>query len=114
MIQLTYTSFRSVLISHQHVISVTCMIMPITWRYTHVYGVIIHYITDHLDPTNYLLNFGVIALHETRPRVLLRFMLKNIRNNLKHSWTQLLQGETLEDLFDGVYGAVEIYKIDVL
>ena len=89
--------------------------MPITWRYTDVYGVIIHYITEHLDPTNYLLNFGMIAVHESRPRVilrLLRFTLKNIRNNLKQSWTQLLEGETLEDLFDGVYGAVEIHKID--
>ena len=87
--------------------------MPITWRYTDVYGVIICYITDHLDPTNYLLNFEIIALHETRPRVLIRFTLKNIRNNLKQSWTQLLQGETLEDLFDGVYRAVEIHKVDV-
>ena len=86
------------------------MIMPITWRYTDVYGVIIRYITE---PTNYLLNFGIIALHETRPRAIIRFTLKNIRNNLKQSWTQLLQGETLEDLFDGVYGAVEIHKLDV-
>ena len=89
------------------------MVKPITWRSTDVYGVIIHYITEHLHPTNYLLNFGIIALHESRPRVILRFTLKNIRNNLKQSWTQLLQGETLEDLFDGVYGAVVIHKIDV-
>ena len=87
--------------------------MPITWRYTDVYGVIIHYITEHLDPTNYLLNFGIIALHESKPRIILIFTLKNIRNNLKQSWTQLLEGETLEDLFDGVYDAVEIHKIDV-
>ena len=97
----------------QHVIVVTCMIMPVTWRYTDVYGVIIRYITDHLDPTNYLLNFGIIALHETSPKVIIRFTVTNIRNNLKHSWTQLLQGETLEELFDGVYGTVEIHKIDV-
>ena len=74
-----------------------------------VYGVVICYITDHLDPTNYLLNFRIIALHETSPKVIIRFTLKNIRNNLK----QLLQGETLEELFDGVYGAVEIHKIEV-
>ena len=86
--------------------------MPITWRYTDVYGVIICYITEHLDPTNYLLIFDIIALHELRPRVILRFTLKNIRNNLKQRWTQLL-GETLEDFFDGVYGAVEIHKLDV-
>ena len=55
----------------------------------------------------------MIALHELRPKVIIRFTLKNIGNNLRQSWTQLLEGETLEDLFDGVYGAVEIHKIDV-
>ena len=87
--------------------------MPISWWYTDVYGVNIWYITDHLDPINYLLNFGIIALHELRPKVIIRFTLKNIRNNLRKSWTQLLEGETLEDLFDGVYGTVEVYKLDV-
>ena len=85
------------------------MIMPISWHYTDVYGVIIRYITDHLDPNNYLLNFGIIALHELKPKVIIRFTLKNIRNNLKKSLTQPLEGETLEDLFDGVYGAVEMH-----
>ena len=65
------------------------MIMPISCWYMDVYGVIIQYITDHLDPTNYLLNFGIIALHELRPKVIIRFTLKNIRNNLRKSWTQL-------------------------
>ena len=78
-----------------------------------MYGIIIQYITDHLDPTHYLLNFGIIALHELRPKVIIRFTLKNIRNNLRKSWTKHLEGETLEDLFDGVYGAVEMHKLDV-
>ena len=59
--------------------------MPISWHYTDVYGVIIQYIIDHLDPTNYLLNFGIIALHELRPKVIIRFTLKNIKNNLRKS-----------------------------
>ena len=87
--------------------------MPISWQYTDVYGVIICNITEHLYPTNYLLNFSIIALHELRPKVIIRFTLKNIRNNLRQSWTQLLEGETLEDLFDDVYRAVEIHKINV-
>ena len=87
--------------------------MPISWQYTDVYGVIIQYITDHLDPTNYLLNFGIIGINELSPKVIIRFTLKNFRNNLTKSWTQLIEGETLEDLFDRVYGAVEIRKIDV-
>ena len=53
--------------------------MPNTWRYTDVYEVIIRYITTHLDPTNYTLNFGIIALHEVRPKVNIRFTLKNTR-----------------------------------
>ena len=76
--------------------------MPILWRYMDVYEVIIHYITNHLDPTNYVLNFGIIALHETRPKAIIRFTLKNSRNNMKESWTQLLEGEMLEDLFDSM------------
>ena len=67
------------------------MIMPISWQYTDVYGVIIHYITENLDPTNYLLNFDIIALHKLKPKVLIRFTLKNIRNNLRQSWTQILE-----------------------
>ena len=89
------------------------MIMPLSWWYTDVYEVIIYYITNNLDPTNYKLNFSIIALHESRPKVIIRFTLKNIRNNLRKSWTQLLEGETLEDLFDGVYGTVEASKLDV-
>ena len=29
------------------------------------------------------------------------------------SWTQLLAGETLEELFDNVYEAVEVNKLEV-
>ena len=80
---------------------------------TDVYDVIICYITNHADPISYVLNFGIIALHEVRPRVIVRFTLKNARNNRKMSWTQLLAGETLEDLFDNVYEAVEVNILEV-
>ena len=76
--------------------------MPNTWRYTDVYEVIICYITNNLDSTNYRLSFSIIALHEVRPRAIIRFTLKNTTNNRKKSWTQLLAGETLEELFDCV------------
>ena len=78
-----------------------------------VHGVVIYYITEHLDPTNYLLNFGIVVLNELRPKVIIRFTLKNIRNSLRHCWTQLLEGETLEDLFDGVYESIESHKLNV-
>ena len=57
--------------------------------------------------------YSIIALHETRPKVIIRFTLKNTRNNMKESWTQLLEGETLEDLFDSVYETVESNKLEV-
>ena len=88
-----------------------CIIIPFSWRYTDVYKVIICYITNHLDPTNYGLNFSIIPLHKTRPKVIIRFTLENTRNNIKKSWTQLLEGETFEDLFDSVYGTVEANKL---
>ena len=78
-----------------------------------MYEVIICYITNHLDPTNYMLNFGIIALHKVRPRVIIRFTLKNTRNNRKKSWTQLIAGETLEELFENVYEVVEVSKLEV-
>ena len=56
--------------------------MPISWRYTDVYEVIIHYITNHLNPTNYGLNLSIIALCERRPKIIIRFTLKNTRNNI--------------------------------
>ena len=90
------------------------MIMPNTWRYTDVYAVIIHYITTHLDPTNYMLNFGIIALHEVRLRVIIRFTLKNTRNNRKQTWTQLIADETLDELFENVFEVVEASKLEVL
>ena len=60
-----------------------------------------------------MLNFGIMALNELRLKVIIRFTLKNIRNNLRKSWTQLIEVETLEDLFDCVFGAVDMHKIDV-
>ena len=74
------------------------MIMPISWKYTDVYEVIIRYITNHLDPTNYGLNFGIIALHETRPKVIIRFTLKKTRNNMKELNTTIRRGNVRRSL----------------
>ena len=75
--------------------------------------VVIWYNADNLDPMRFLLNFGVIAINEIHPKVMVRFTLKNVRNNLSKGWTQTIEGETLEDLSDSVYAAVEPQKIDV-
>ena len=56
----------------------------------------------------FLINFRVIAINEIHPKVMVRFTLKNVRNNLSKEWTQTIEGGTLEDL-----SAVEPQKIDV-
>ena len=61
----------------------------------------------------FLLNFGVIAINEIHPKVMVRFTLKNVWNNLSKGWTQTTEGETFEDLFDSVYAVVDPQKIDV-
>ena len=77
-------------------------------QYIDIYGVMIQYITNNLDPTNYLLNFRIIAINELCPKVIVRFTLKNITNTLSKIWTQIIKGESLEDLFDCVCAAVEM------
>ena len=71
--------------------NLSCMRMPISWQYTDIYGVIIQYIADHLDLTNYLFNFGIIAINQLHPKVIIQFTLKNIRNNLSKSWTKMIE-----------------------
>ena len=61
----------------------SCMIMPISWQYIDVDGVIVQYIADHLDPTNYLLYFGIIAINELCPKVIIRFTLKELDPNYR-------------------------------
>ena len=96
-----------------------CMMMPVTWRYMdiyiyiYIYIVIIQYIANNLDPTSYLLNFGVVAINEIHPKVIVRFTLKNVRNNLSKGWTQTIEGETFKDLSNSVHAAVESQKTDV-
>ena len=90
-----------------------CMMMPVTWRYTDIYSVIIWYIADNLDLVSFLLNFGVIAINEIHPKVLVRFTLKNVRNNLSKGGTQTIVGKNLEDPSDSVYAAVEPQEIGV-
>ena len=53
--------------------------MPNTWSYMDVYDIIIHYITNCADPTNYMLNFGIIALHESQTQSNCKVYIKRIQ-----------------------------------
>ena len=70
--------------------------VPNSWQYADVCGVVVRYVADHLDPTGCLLGFGMVALNELRPRVIMGFTLGDVGNGRGKSWAQLLEGETLE------------------
>ena len=51
------------------------------WTYTDIYKAIIKYIDTDLYNTDYVLNFGVVAIATQSPRASIKFCLKNIQTN---------------------------------
>ena len=51
------------------------------WTYTDIYKAIIKYIDTDLCNTDYVLNFGVVAIATQSPRASVKFCLKNIQTN---------------------------------
>ena len=51
------------------------------WTYTDIYKAIIKYIDTDLCNTDYVLNFGVVAIATQSPQVPIKFCLKNIQTN---------------------------------
>ena len=48
-----------------------------------------------LHNTDYVLNFGVVAIATQSPRASVKFCLKNIQTNKQKCWTLILTGETI-------------------
>ena len=65
------------------------------WTYTDIYKAIIKYIDTDLHNTDYVLNFGVVAIATQSPRASVRFCLKNIQTNKQKRWTLTLTGDTI-------------------
>ena len=51
------------------------------WTYTDIYKAIIKYIDTDLRNTDYVLNFGIVAIATQSPRASVKFCLKNIQTN---------------------------------
>ena len=68
------------------------------WMYTDIYKSIVRFIDSDLRNTDYVLNFGVVAIVTQSPRASVKFCLRNIQTNKKKRWTLLLYGETLKEL----------------
>ena len=79
------------------------------WTYTDIYKAIIKYIDTDLQNTDYVLNFGVVAIATQSPRASVKFCLKNIQTNKQKCWTLLLMGETLLALETNVRNSVAVH-----
>lgn len=84
--------------------------MPHQWTYTDVYSVVVHYINNHLIPQNYSLNFGVVALCLTSPKVYLRLTLRNLSTNQYRQWEVQIEGSTIEELTQSLHISIETNK----
>ena len=78
------------------------------WTYTDIYKAIIKYIDTDLRNTDYILNFGIVAIATQSPRTSIKFCLKNIQRNKQKRWT-LLTGETILALEANVRASVAIH-----
>ena len=87
--------------------------MAHTWSYTDIYGLIVRYITERLNANEFTLNFSVIALCLTAPKVYIRLTLLNLQNNRYAQWEVQLEGDTLEELYDGLHVSIEAHKINI-
>ena len=79
------------------------------WTYTDIYKAIIKFIDTDLQNTNYILNFGVVAIATQTPQASLKFCLKNVQTN-KQKWrTLLLTGETILALEANVRASIAVH-----
>ena len=79
------------------------------WTYTDVYKAIIKYIDTDLRNTDYILNFGVVAIATQSPQASIKFCLKNIQTKKQKRWTLLLAAETILALEANVRASVAIH-----
>ena len=75
------------------------------WTYTDIYKAIIKYIDTDLRNTDYVLNFGVVAIATQSPQASVKFCLKNVQTN-KQKW---LMGETILALEANVRASVAVH-----
>ena len=83
--------------------------MHATCGCTQIYKAIVKYIDTDLRNTNYVLNFGVVAIATQSPRASVKFCLKNIQTNKQKRWTLLLMGQTILELEANVRASVAVH-----
>ena len=79
------------------------------WAYTDIYKAIIKYIDTDLRNTDYILNFGIVAIATQTPQASVKFCIKNVQTNKQKRWTLLLMGETILALEANVRASVAVH-----
>ena len=79
------------------------------WTYTDIYKAIMKYIDTDLRNTDYVLNFGIVAIATQSPRVSVKFCLKNIQTNKQKHWTLILTGETILALETNLWASMAVH-----
>ena len=80
------------------------------WSYTDVYHALVDYVVHDLKDGTYKLNWGIVAIAELTPRVIVCFTLQNVSNTCSKMWTTVLIGETMDQLTTYAQNQVERYK----
>ena len=80
------------------------------WSYTDVYHALVDYIVQDLKDGTYKLNWGIVAIVELTPRVIVQFTLWNVSNNHSKMWTTSLVGATMAQLTVSACNQVAPYK----
>ena len=80
------------------------------WSYTDVYRALVDYVTQDLKDGTFKLNWGIVAIAELTPRVIVQFTLRNVHNNHSKMWTTVLVGETIVHLTVYTRSQIDRYK----
>ena len=81
------------------------------WMFTDVYRALVDYVVQDLRDGTYKLNWGIVAIAQTSPQAIVRFTLRNVKNNKSKRWTAVIMGETMTQLTSHVRTQVEQYKL---
>ena len=68
------------------------------WEYDDIYWAVATFINQELWDTDFVLNFGVVALSTHSNQALLKFKLLNFQTSRSTCWISVKTRETLEEL----------------
>ena len=84
------------------------------WSYTDVYHSLVDYVSQDLKDGTFKLNWGILAIVELTPRVIICFTLQNVNNNRSKTWTTVIVGETMAQLMISAQNQVNRYKDELV